>query len=113
MARHLSLGGLRPLAFAEADPGAAAVLVDAPIAVRSAWRSRPGCGWRWHGGRLRGTGEGPVVVADCDAAHCSLGDIVGQAEPTIVEQAGERLLADLSTGAPSTCNFFWRSAKSN
>jgi hypothetical protein len=28
MARHLSLGGLRPLAFAEAQSGAAAVLVD-------------------------------------------------------------------------------------
>jgi hypothetical protein len=38
---------------------------------------------------LIGIGEGPVMAADCDRAHLALGSIFGQAEPVVVEEAGE------------------------
>src|SRR3546814_5813149 len=37
-----------------------------------------------------GSGEGPVATADGDAAQGALGGVVGQADPAIVEEAGER-----------------------
>jgi hypothetical protein len=49
LARHRSLGGLRPLAFAEAHAGAATVLVDELDAGRSKARYKDAGGgeWRW------------------------------------------------------------------
>jgi hypothetical protein len=36
-----------------------------------------------------GAAEGPVLLADRDAAERALGSIVGEADPPIIEEAGE------------------------
>ena len=39
---------------------------------------------------LIGTGKGPVVTTDSDAAQGSFGGIVGEAEPPVIEETGKR-----------------------
>jgi hypothetical protein len=52
-----------------------------------------GCDHRQHDGgtvgATRAAGEGPVAPSQGDASQCALGTIVGQADPAIVEEAGE------------------------
>lgn len=44
-------------------------------------------------GATLATGEGPVPPSQSDASQCSLSAIVGQADPAIVEEAGEAVPA--------------------
>ena len=37
-----------------------------------------------------GTGEGPVVAADCNATQRPFGGVAGQAEPAVIKEPGER-----------------------
>jgi hypothetical protein len=40
-------------------------------------------------GATLAAGEGPVAPSQCDTSQCALSTIVGQADPAIVEEAGE------------------------